>query len=143
MAPEKAVKTTKPKPKPKAKPKAKDNPQLASLAHLSILTVLFMGPLCMAIPLIIWLLERNKPDKSPYVEFQAKQAFFFQVAVFLITTALGIVAGILSIILIGLLLIPVLILAPLAGVAYGVYAGVKVWNGEEFRYIYLADFLDA
>jgi uncharacterized Tic20 family protein len=141
MAPEKAVKTT--KPTPKTKSKAKDNPQLAALAHLSILTALFMGPLSMAIPLVIWLLERNKPDKSAYVEFQAKQAFFFQVAVLIIFAAVGLVVLVLSFILIGLLLIPVLILVPLAGVAYGVYAGVKVWNGEKFRYIYLADFLDA
>ena len=138
MSPEKAVKKT-----TQAKPAVQDNPQLAALAHLSILTMLLIGPFSMAIPLIIWLLERNKPDKSAYVEFQAKQAFFYQLAVLAITAALFVVFILLSIVLIGLLLFPVVILAPIAGVVYGVIAGIKVWNGEDFRYYWLADFIEA
>ena len=137
MTPEKSKKPVKPK------PSTKENTQLAALAHLSILTLLLLGPLSMIIPLIIWLLERNKPDKSASLEFQAKQAFFYQLAAYLITAILGIIVGVLSIILIGLLFIPVLILFPVAALIYGIYAGVKVWQGEDFRYIYLADFLDA
>ncbi len=136
MPTQKSVKTTKSKPVPQ------DNPQLAALAHLSFLTVLVIGPFSMAIPLIIWLLERHKPDKSPLVEFHAKQSFFYQLAIYLITAGLGIVVGILSIIIIGLLLIPLLILFPLVGLVYGVYGGVKVWNGNEFRYILVADFIE-
>ena len=137
MATAKNAKSTKSKSIPQ------DNSQLAALAHLSFLTVMIIGPFSIAIPLIIWLLERNKPDKSLLVEFHAKQAFFFQLAVYIITAALGIVVGILSIIVIGLLLIPFLILFPLACVIYGIYGGVKVWNGEEFRYVYVADFVEA
>ena len=137
MSPEKAKKPA------KAKPAAKDNSQLAALAHLSILTVLIIGPLSMVIPLVIWLLERNKPDKSAALEFHAKQAFFYQLAAYLITAILGVIVGILSVILVGLLFIPVLILFPIAAVIYGIYAGIKVWQGEDFRYIYLADFLEA
>ncbi len=138
MAEKKAVKKT------PEQPKLKDNnTQLAGLAHFSFLAILILGPFSMAIPLIIWLLERNKEDKSTYVEFQAKQAFFFQLAVYLATAVLGIVVGVLSIILIGLLFIPFLILVPIAGVVYGVYAGIQVWNGKDFRYMYVADFIDA
>lgn len=126
-----------------AKAPAQDNAQLAALAHLSILTVVLLGPFCMAIPLIIWLIERNKEDKLESVEFHAKQAFFFQLAALIVTAAIGIVAGILSIIIIGLLLLPIVILFPLAAVIYGVYGGIKVWNGEDFRYIYVADFIEA
>lgn len=137
MSPEKTKKPAKPK------PSVKDNSQLAALAHFSILAVLIIGPLSIVIPLIIWLLERNKPDKSVTLEFQAKQAFFYQLAAYLITAVLGVIVGILSIILVGLLFIPVLILFPIAAVVYGIYAGIKVWQGEDFRYIYLADFLEA
>lgn len=127
----------------KSQPQPKNNTQLASLAHLSFLTVLIIGPFSIVIPLIIWLLERNKPEKSSFVEFQAKQAFFYQLAIYLITAILGALVGILSIIIIGLLFIPLLILFPIVAVIYGVYAGIQVWSGIEFRYIYLADFIEA
>jgi len=113
------------------------------LAHLSILTVLVIGPFSMVIPLLIWLLERNKPEKSEFIEFQAKQAFFYQVVVFVIATVLGICIGILSLILIGFLLIPVLVLFALAAMIYGVYAGIQVSQGKAFRYLYVADFMEA
>lgn len=129
--------------KTKSQPQPTNNTQLASLAHLSFLTVLIIGPFSIVIPLIIWLLERNKPEKSSFVEFQAKQAFFYQLAVYLITAVLGILVGILSIIIIGLLFVPLLIIFPIVAVIYGVYAGIQVWNGTEFRYIYVADFIEA
>jgi uncharacterized Tic20 family protein len=134
---------------PQANPKSsnqspqRNNHLLASVAHLSILTVILIGPFSMAVPLLIWLLERNKADKSSFIEFQAKQAFFFQAAAFVIAAVLGICMGILSIILIGLLLIPVLILFGLAVIVYGVYGGIQVYRGNDFRYIYLADFIEA
>lgn len=97
----------------------------------------------MVIPLIIWLLERNKSNKSTQVEFHAKQAFFYQLAVYLIGAVLGIFIGLLSIILIGLLFIPVLILFGMAALIYGAYGGIRVGQGEDFRYIYVADFIEA
>jgi len=128
--------------KPKTTTPAKDDNTLAALSHFSIITALIIGPFCMAIPLIIWLLENNKPKGSKNLIFEAKQAFFYQLAVFLITAAFGIVVGILSIILVGLLLIPVLVILPLAGIAYGVYGGIKVSQGESFRYKYVTDFIE-
>ena len=124
----------------KSKALPQDNPQLAALAHFSIIPIL--GPFSPAIPLLIWLLERNKPDKSELVEFHAKQAFFFQLAVYVITAALGLIVTILSIIVIGLLFIPFLILFPIVAIIYGIYGGVKVWTGQDFRYIFIADFIE-
>lgn len=122
---------------------SKGNSLLPVLAHLSILTVLLIGPFSMVIPLLIWLLERNKSPKSDFLEFQAKQAFFYQVAIYFICAILGILIGLLSIILVGLLFIPILIVFAVAAVVYGVYGGIRVLNGEDFRYVYVADFVEA
>ena len=129
--------------KPVKKEKARDTKLLASLAHFSILTVFIIGPFSLAVPLILWLTERNRSDKSSDVEYHAKQAFFYQAAAYVASAVLGILIGILSIILIGLLLIPVLILFGLAVVVYGVYGGIQVNQGREFRYMCVADFIDA
>jgi uncharacterized Tic20 family protein len=122
---------------------SKDPATVASLAHFSILLILLIGPFSIMVPLLIWLLERNKPDRSKIIEFQAKQAFYYQVAAYLISFILGALIGILSIIMIGFLLIPVLVLFGIAVIVYGVYAGVKVFQGEDFRYIYIADFIES
>ncbi len=122
---------------------SKDPALVASLAHFSILLVLIIGPFSIAAPLLIWLLERNKPNRSKIIEFQAKQAFYYQAAVYLISLILGGLVGILSIIVIGVLLIPVLVIFGIAAIVYGVYAGVKVSQGEKFRYIYVADFIES
>ena len=45
--------------------------------------------------------------------------------------------------LVGFILIPFLFLLSLAAVVYGIYGGIKVWNGETFRYMYVADFIEA
>lgn len=122
---------------------SRDTNLWASLAHFSILTVFFLGPFSMAIPLILWLTERNRPEKSDRVEYHARQAFFFQAAAYIVSAVLGVCMVILSVILIGLLLIPVLILFGLAVVVYGVYGGIQVNQGREFRYVFVADFIDA
>jgi uncharacterized Tic20 family protein len=137
MAEQKSV-----QPKKKTNP-SKDPATVASLAHFSILLILLIGPFSIVVPLLIWLLERNKPDRSKIIEFQAKQAFYYQVAAYLISFILGALIGILSIIVVGFLLIPVLVLFGIAVIVYGVYAGVKVFQGEDFRYIYVADFIES
>lgn len=122
---------------------SKDPLLLASMSHFSILLVLLIGPFSVVVPLLIWLLERNKPGQSKTIEFHAMQAFFYQVAVYLIGLILGVLIAILSIIVIGVLLIPVLVLFGIAAIVYGTYAGVKVIQGEDFRYIYIADLIES
>jgi uncharacterized Tic20 family protein len=125
------------------KKSSRDPILLSTLAHLSILATLVIPFVAMVIPLLIWLLERNKPDRSEMIEFHAKQAFFYQVAIYLITGLLTVITVILSMILIGLILIPVVFIFPLIAIGYGVYGGIRVSQGENFRYIYIADFIDA
>jgi uncharacterized Tic20 family protein len=115
---------------------------LSAISHASILAVFLMGPLTVIIPLIIWLSERNRPERSELIEFHARQAFFFQAAVYLTSIAAGVVVFLLTFIFVGLLLIPFLILFVLGAVAYGVYGGLQVWQGREFRYRYVTDYIE-
>lgn len=121
----------------------KDARLLATLCHLSIAAVFFLGPFTMAVPLLIWLLERNKPKASDFMVFQAKQAFFYQLAVYALMAAFGVVIALLTLIIIGSLLAPVLVLAMIAAVIYGIFGGVQIWQGKSFDYVYVADFLRA
>jgi hypothetical protein len=120
----------------------RDTTLLAAVSHASILAVFMMGPLTLIVPLVIWLSERNRPKPTADVIFHARQAFFFQAAVYAVTLAAGLVAGLLTLIFIGLLLIPFVIAFFLAGVGYGVYGGVQVWQNRPFRYRYLTDFIE-
>ncbi|HHS13052.1 MAG TPA: DUF4870 domain-containing protein [bacterium] len=131
------------KPAQKSANSARDVKLLTSVAHLSILAIFFLGPFCMVIPLIIWLSERNRADASSQVDFHAKQAFFYQLALVLAMGILIVLTALLSIIVIGFFLIPVVIIAGLAGIAYGVYGGIQVSQDKPFRYALIADFIEA
>jgi uncharacterized Tic20 family protein len=141
----------------------------AALAHASILVTVLLGMgtgglgviVGIAIPGIIWYVYR---DKSEYVVDQARQATIFQVAgvvAFLVLSTVGatllvvgwLVTGVLTVVLIGVLLIPfALILTllfavaivglPIAQVVYGCYAAVEAYNGRPFRYRWIADLVD-
>jgi len=123
-------------------PASPDPVLLSAIAHASILAFFIMGPLTVIIPLIIWLSERNRAERSESIEFHARQAFFFQSFVYLAAITAGIVVFILTFIFVGLLLIPFLILFVLGAVGYGVYGGLQVWQGREFRYRYVTDFIE-
>jgi uncharacterized Tic20 family protein len=49
---------------------------------------------------------------------------------------------VLSFILIGLLFIPVMLIASLVPLIHGSYAAYKVYQGEDYRYPYIADKID-
>jgi len=115
---------------------------LSAISHASSLAFFLMGPLTVIIPLIIWLSERNRKERSPLVEFHARQAFFFQCIVYLVSIAAGVVVFILTFVFVGLLLIPFLILFILGAIGYGVYGGLQVWQGRDFRYKYVTDYIE-
>lgn len=115
---------------------------LSSLSHASFITCFLIGPLSMAVPLVIWLQERKQPKPVASVEFHSRQAFFFQCAVYLLFLILGSAAALLMKILVGLLFIPFLILAFLSAVGYAVYGGVRVRNGRRFKYWFLTNFIE-
>lgn len=115
---------------------------LSVIAHGSILAMFFLGPLTLLIPLIIWLSERNQSTPSELVLFHARHAFFYQLAVYLIGFTAGLFIALMTLIFIGLLFIPFLILFLLAAIVYGVYGAIQVWQGKPFRYKYLSDFVE-
>jgi len=98
---------------------------LSAIAHASILAFFIMGPLTVIIPLIIWLSERNRPERSELVESHSRQAFFFQVFVYGTGIASGLVVFVLTFVFVGLLLIPFWILFMLGAIGYGVYGGCR------------------
>jgi uncharacterized protein len=142
---------------------------LAMLAHGSILLTFIvaivtggLGTLIAALfPLVLWYAYR---DKSRYVAFHAMQATLFQLAVIGLTLLAAVVVGIvlalawvitglLVLVLIGLLLIPVALLLtvvlglvlpiiPLAALGYGLLGVWEIYNGRDFEYYRLAEWLN-
>jgi hypothetical protein len=122
----------------------------AMLAHLSVLLNLVTGFLGVAAALVIYLIYR---DRSRYVAFQALQAFLFQILFWagggVLIGTIGVVWAIvttLSVVIIGVLLIPLAILAtivfalmPIIAVVYGVVGGIETNSGKDFRYWLVGD----
>ena len=107
------------------------------LSHLSVLAGL-VGLMPLG-ALVIWLVYK---DRSPRVGFHALQALWYQVAWLVILVAGWFVTFVLSIVLIGLLFVPVMIIASLAPFVHGCYAAYRVGQGEDYRYPFIADRID-
>ncbi|RME44157.1 MAG: hypothetical protein D6796_12160 [Caldilineae bacterium] len=104
-------------------------------------------------------------DRSAYIAFHALQATVFQLAVLALSLAATVIVGavlvlawvitgLLSLVLVGVLLIPVAIILsvigglllgaiPLAGLGYGLFGAWEVYHGADFRYPWLADWLES
>jgi uncharacterized Tic20 family protein len=117
----------------------------AMLAHLSILLNLITGFLGTVVALIIYLVYKNR---SNYVAYQSMQAFIFQLiwwfgAGLLIGFAWTI-TGLLSVVLVGLVLIPlacILSLVPVAALVYGIVGAVQTNSGQDFKYWLIGDWV--
>jgi uncharacterized protein len=110
------------------------------LAHLSILLNLITGLGGPIAALVIWLLYK---DKSQRVAFHALQSLWYQVAWVVILTVGWTITGILSLILIGLLVIPVMFVATFVPFVHMCYAAYKVYQGVDYRYPIIADMVDS
>jgi uncharacterized Tic20 family protein len=115
------------------------------LAHLSVLLNLVSGFLGIIVALLIYLVYKNR---SKYVAYHSMQAFLFQLIWWLgggiLTALVWVVTGVLSVVLIGLVLIPlacVISLIPLASLVYGVVGAVQCNNGQDFRYWLIGDWV--
>jgi hypothetical protein len=147
----------------------RDDLIVAALAHASILITFLIGVgsgglgaiLGVLIPLAIWYSYR---DKSTYTAEQALQATVYQVACVLAVLAFAAVgailvvvgwtvSGALAAVLIGLCLMPFallvtlllvagVLLLPVAQLVYGLYAAYEVYQGHDFRYRWVADWID-
>jgi uncharacterized Tic20 family protein len=99
---------------------SQDDKTMAMIGHLSGIIAGFIGPL------VIWLINKDKTDKE-WLNGQAKEALNFQ-----ITIAIGWVAAIaLSMILIGFLLYPVLLIG---NIILCIMAGMKANEGVDYKY---------
>lgn len=119
--------------------------QWAMFAHLGVLVNLFSGFLGPLVPLIIYMVYK---DRSRYVAYQSLQALIFQLIWWvgggIITGVAWAITGVLSAVLIGLLCIPlacVVSLMPLVALGYGIYGGVQTSQGQDFKYWLVGDWV--
>jgi uncharacterized Tic20 family protein len=117
----------------------------AMLAHLSVLLNLVTGFLGPVGALIIYI---SFKERSQYVAYQSMQSLIFQLVWWVgggvVAGIFWVFTGILSALLIGLLCIPLAILVsliPLAAVVYGVIGGIQTYQGADFRYWLVADWV--
>jgi len=141
----------------------------AALAHASTLLTAVVALasgglgvlLTMFVPLLIYFSYRKR---SEYVAFHALQAFTIQLvgtigwlALIVVGTIVGVallfVSVILMIVLVGIVLAPIVILAyvlfvlasfllPIGMVIYAMIAAVETWNGHNYRYPYIARWVE-
>ncbi|WP_226470059.1 DUF4870 domain-containing protein [Luteimonas panaciterrae] len=93
---------------------------LALIVHLSGIVLGFI------VPLIVWLINKDKPEKS-FLNDQSKEALNFQITL-LIVYVIGII---LSIILIGAL---INLAAWVACLIFSIIGGIKANEGVAYRY---------
>jgi hypothetical protein len=97
-----------------------DDKTMALIGHLSGIVAGFIGPL------VIWLINKDKADKD-WLNDQAKEALNFQITIFIA----HMVAGVLWMVLIGMLITPALVLA---NIILCIMAGMKANEGVAYRY---------
>ena len=110
------------------------------LAHLSVFLNLFTGFLGPVAAAVIWLVYK---DRSPQVAFQALQSAGYQVAWLVLLGAGWILTGLLTLILVGFLLIPVMAIATVVPFVHMAYAAYRVSKGDDYRYPLVADLIKA
>ncbi|HEX7990178.1 MAG TPA: DUF4870 domain-containing protein, partial [Stenotrophomonas sp.] len=99
---------------------ASDDNSIAMLVHLSGIFFSFI------VPLIVWLVNKDKPEKA-FLNANSKEALNFQL------TLLGayFISGILMVVLIGFLTYAV---AWIGGLVFAILAGLAANKGETYRY---------
>ncbi len=119
--------------------------QWAMIAHLGVLVNLLSGFLGVAVPLVIYMLYK---DRSRYVAYQSLQALIFQliwwVGGSIIAGITWTITGVLSAVVIGLLCIPfacVFSAMPLVALGYGIYGGIQTSQGQDFKYWMVGDWV--
>lgn len=111
---------------------APDSRNWAMAAHLSAFAM-FVGVPWFVGPLVIWLLKRD----DPFVEEHGKEAVNFSLSLLIYGVALAVGGAILGVLTLGLMLIPIGLLAIVVAVGWlvlTIIAGVKASNGEYYRY---------
>ena len=112
-----------------------EDKQWASFAHFGGALGAFLGAGTAGwiAPLIIYLVFK---DRGPFTRQESKEALNFQLTVTIYVVGLYIVGTILALVLIGFLLYPIAWIVGILGVIFGIIGGVKVNNGEAYRYFH-------
>ena len=119
------------------------------LAHLSVLLNLFTG---FAGPIASFVIYLVYKDRSRFVAYQALQSTIFQLLWWfgggVLIGLIWVVVGVLSMLLVGILLIPFALVAtlflallPLGSLVYGVVGGIQVSQGQDFKYWLIGDWV--
>ena len=119
---------------------AQEERSWSTLAHLSVFLNLFTGFLGPVAAAVIWLVYK---DRSPQVAFQALQSAGYQVAWMVLLGVGWALTGLLTLILIGFLLIPVMAIATVVPFVHMAYAAYRVSKGDDYRYPLVADLIRA
>ncbi len=114
----------------------RDQETWSILAHLSMFLNLFTGFLGPVVALVIWLVYR---DRSERVAFHALQSMWYQVGWIVILAVGWTITGLLTLVLIGFLLFPVMVVASVVPFVHAGYAAYRVSMGEDYRYPFAAD----
>ncbi|MFZ4828825.1 MAG: DUF4870 domain-containing protein [Phototrophicaceae bacterium] len=142
----------------------------ATVAHASLWFTVVAGfvnavavvPFLVFVPLVIYLVFK---ERSPYIAFHALQAFclqllctvgvVFAIVVGSIVYVLGIVlAVVMVVVLVGVVVLPLWIILgalllsalgiiPLVGLVYATLASYQIYQGQDYRYPYLANWVDS
>ena len=117
----------------------------AMFAHLSVLVNLFTAVLGPLAALLIYFAYK---DRSRYVAYHAMQSFVLQLIVWvgggMIAGVAWAVTGVLSMVVIGLFLIPfacLISLLPVIAPVYGIVAAVETSQGKDFKYWLIGDWV--
>jgi uncharacterized Tic20 family protein len=103
----------------------------AMIGHLSALTGWISGIGYIAGPLVVWLIKK---DTMPFAAQEAKEALNFNISWCLWGILLAIAAFVLTFVLVGLLLWPVVALVPVGMLVLSIVAGVRAGEGRPYRY---------
>lgn len=119
--------------------------QWAMVAHLGVLVNLVTGFLGPIVPLVIYMIYK---DRSRYVAYQSLQALIFQLVWWvggsILTGAVWFVTSLLATVLIGILCIPfacVFSAMPIVALGYGIYGGIQTSQGQDFKYWLVGDWV--
>jgi uncharacterized Tic20 family protein len=115
---------------------AQDERTWSVLSHLSMFLNLFTGFLGPVAALVTWLVYK---DRSQKVAFHALESMWYQIGWLAILAVGWAMTGLLTMILIGFLLIPVMAVVSVAPFAHAGYAAYRVSKGDEYRYPFAAD----
>lgn len=84
-----------------------------------------------AAPLLV--LTQTK-SRAPFLMYHVNQSVIFQVALFVINTAIAVFGGVLTIVCIGYLILPLLLVTWIIGIAYPMFLAVASKRGEWVEY---------